>query len=124
MAQVRVLVVEDSPTMRQLIFFALKPIRDLHIIEAADGLEGLKKLNQESFDIALIDINMPLMDGLKLIRLMKEDPKKRGIPIVIISTEGSSDTREKAMALGVNSYITKPIQAGNVLRTVKELLNI
>jgi two-component system chemotaxis response regulator CheY len=124
MPPVRILVVEDSPTMRQLIFFALKPIRELEIIEAADGLEGLKKLNQETFDIALIDINMPLMDGLKLIRMMKEDPKKRDVPIVIISTEGGADVKEKAMALGVNTYITKPIQAGNVLRTVKEILNL
>ncbi len=124
MAPVRILVVEDSPTMRQLIYFALKPIHGLEIIEAGDGLEGLKKLNQEKFDMALIDINMPLMDGLKLIRMMKEDPGKRNIPVIIISTEGGSDTQEKAMALGVNAYITKPIQAGNVLRTVKEILNI
>jgi two-component system chemotaxis response regulator CheY len=124
MAPVKVLVVEDSPTMRQLIYFSLKPIRELQIIEAADGLEGLKKLNQEDFHIALIDINMPLMDGLKLIRIMKEDPKKRDIPVVIISTEGGENVREKAMALGVNAYITKPIQAGNVFRTVKEILNL
>lgn len=121
---VKVLVVEDSPTMRQLIFFALKPIKDLKIIEAGDGLEGLKKLNQENFDIALIDINMPLMDGLKLIKLMKGDSSKKDIPVVIISTEGGQDVKEKAMALGVNAYITKPIQAGNVFRTVKDILNL
>ncbi len=124
MALVKVLVVEDSPTMRQLIYFSLKPIRGLQIIEACDGLEGLRKLNQEDFHIALIDINMPLMDGLKLIRMIKENPIKRDIPVVIISTEGGEDARDKAMALGVNAYITKPIQAGNVFRTVKEILNL
>jgi len=119
---IKVLVVEDSPTMRQLIAFALKPLKDCEIVEARDGLDGLKKINEQMFNIALIDINMPLMDGLKLVRIIKEDPRNRQIPVVIISTEGGEAVKEKAMALGVNAYITKPIKAANVLQTVRSLV--
>lgn len=120
----KILVVEDSPTMRQLISFALKRLRDAEITEAADGVEGLKKLNSDSFNLVITDINMPVMDGLKLISLIRRDVKYRSIPIMVITTEGGAEDRERALALGANAYITKPIQAGNVLEVVKSLLGI
>ena len=118
-----ILVVEDSPTMRQLIAFSLRAIPELRIVEAVDGLDGLKKTQTEEFDLAVIDINMPLMDGLKLISLMRQDPRNKDIPIVIISTEGREETKKKAESLGVDAYITKPIMAGHVLKTIKTLLD-
>jgi len=120
----KALVVEDSPTMRQLISFALRSIPDLDIVEAADGLDGLKKIQSDSFDIILVDINMPLMDGLKLISIIRQNENNPDIPVVIISTESGMDVKEKADAMGVNAYITKPIMAGNVLKTVKSLLDL
>lgn len=120
----KILVVEDSPTMRQLISFALKRLRDTEIMEAADGVEGLKKLNSDTFQLIITDINMPVMDGLKLISLIRRDVKYRSIPIMVITTEGGAEDRERALALGANAYITKPIQAGNVLEVVKSLLGI
>jgi len=121
---VKALVVEDSPTMRQLINFALRRVKDIHIEEAADGVEGWKKLGAEKFDIILTDINMPIMDGLKLVSLVRKDPVHNGIPIIIITTEGAQADRDRAMALGANAYITKPIQAATVLSTVKSLLQL
>jgi len=121
---VKILVVEDSPTMRQLISFALKRLKDADIMEAADGVEGLKKLNADNYDLLITDINMPVMDGLKLISLVRRDVKYRNIPIMVITTEGGAEDRERALALGANAYITKPIQAGNVLEVVKSLLGI
>jgi len=121
---VKILVVEDSPTMRQLISFALKRLKDVTIVEAGDGVEGLKKLNADTFDLIITDINMPVMDGLKLIGLVRRDVKYRNIPIMIITTEGGAEDRERALALGANAYITKPIQAGNVLEIAKSLLGI
>ena len=119
----KILIVEDSPTMRQLVVFALRSIPDLQITEAVDGLDGLKKSQSGSFDLAILDINMPLMDGLKLVSLLRQDPRHRNIPIVIISTEGGSETKRRAEALGVNAYITKPILSGHVYKTVKTLLD-
>ena len=118
------LVVEDSPTMRQLIVFALSRIRGLTVVEADDGVDALKKLASGHFDIILTDINMPVMDGLKLVKRVRSDDVLKAIPIVIITTEGAEEDRQRALALGANAYITKPIQAPQVISKVKALLNI
>ena len=109
------LVVEDSPTMRQLIVFALSRIRGLTVIEADDGVDALKKLAGGHFDIILTDINMPVMDGLKLVKRVRGDEGLKQIPIVIITTEGAEEDRQRALALGANAYITRPI-AGSIER--------
>ncbi|PLX82569.1 MAG: response regulator [Desulfuromonas sp.] len=124
MSAYKVLVVEDSPTMRQLILFALKRIRGLDITEACDGVDGLKKLSNEKFDMIFTDINMPIMDGLKLVSLARNDPLYKDVTIVIITTEGAEEDRERALALGANDYITKPIQTARILETARRLLNL
>ena len=124
MSQLTALVVEDSPTMRQLIVFALSRIKNLKVIEADDGVDGLKKLSSAKFDILITDINMPIMDGLKLVSMVRNGDTHKTIPIVIITTEGAQDDRQRALALGANAYITKPIQAPQVISKVKELLKI
>ncbi len=118
------LVVEDSPTMRQLIVFALNRIRGLTVVEANDGVDALRKLSSQQLDIILTDINMPIMDGLKLVRRVRSDEAMKSIPLVIITTEGAEEDRQRALALGANAYITKPIQAPQVIAKVKELLRI
>ena len=123
MTNYKVLVVEDSPTMRQLIVFALKRVRGIQAVEANDGVDALKKLNAEKFDLIITDINMPIMDGLKLVSMVRNDPNYKETPIVIITTEGASEDRERALALGANEYITKPIQTMQILEMVKKLLS-
>jgi two-component system chemotaxis response regulator CheY len=118
------LVVEDSPTMRQLIVFALRRIRGLEVLEADDGVDALRKLAASKLDIILTDINMPIMDGLKLVKRVRSDEALKHIPIIIITTEGAEEDRQRALALGANAYITKPIQAPQVIAKVKELLKI
>lgn len=124
MSDYNVLIVEDSPTMRQLIAFALKRIRGVRIVEANDGVDGLKKLSSERFDLILTDINMPIMDGLKLVSLVRNDANYKSIPIVVITTEGAQEDRERALALGANDYITKPIQPTKILDVARTLLKI
>ena len=124
MAQYTCLVVEDSPMMRQLIVFALWRIRHLDVVEADDGVDGLKKLSAGKFDLVITDINMPIMDGLKLVKRIRTDAVHRDVPIMIITTEGAAEDRQRALQLGANAYITKPIQAPQVISKVKELLNI
>lgn len=118
----RILIVEDSPTMRQLLVFALRRLKDADIVEAQDGMDGLRKVSSDQFDLALIDINMPVMDGLKLISLIRGEDSLRDIPIVVITTEGAKEDRERALSLGANEYLTKPIQANRVLKVVQSLL--
>lgn len=124
MSAYKVLIVEDSPTMRQLIVFALKRLRGLTIVEANDGVDGLKKLSSDRYDLIFTDINMPIMDGLKLVSLVRNDAGYKQVPIVIITTEGASEDRERALALGANDYITKPIQTTQILDIAKRLLNL
>src|SRR3954466_11733831 len=118
------LVVEDSPTMRQLIVFALRRIRGLEVLEADDGVDALRKMAASKLDIILTDINMPIMDGLKLVKRVRGDELLKNIPIVIITTEGAEEDRQRALALGANAHITKPLQAPQVIVKVKQLLNI
>jgi two-component system, chemotaxis family, chemotaxis protein CheY len=120
----RILIVEDSPTMRQLLVFALRRLKEVEIVEAQDGMDGLRKVSSDHFDIALIDINMPVMDGLKLISLIRGDAALKEIPIVVITTEGANEDRRRAIELGANEYLCKPIQANQVLSVVKGLLKI
>jgi two-component system chemotaxis response regulator CheY len=124
MADYTCLVVEDSPMMRQLIVFALARLKNLRVVEADDGVDGLKKLASGRFDIVITDINMPIMDGLKLVKRIRSDAIHRDVPIVIITTEGAEEDRQRALQLGANVYITKPIQAPQVISKVKELLHI
>ena len=124
MAKYRVLIVEDSPTMRQLIVFALKRIPELDIVEASDGVDALKKLPGQKTDLVLTDINMPIMDGLKLVSLLKSNPLYKDIPVVIITTEGAAEDRDKGLALGARAYIPKPIQTNSLLKVVREILSL
>jgi two-component system chemotaxis response regulator CheY len=120
----RILIVEDSPTMRQLLGFALKRIPGVEIVEARDGMDGLRKVTSDPFELAIIDINMPVMDGLKLIHLIRDEESLAGLPIVVVTTEGADEDRTRAMALGADEYLTKPVQAGRLLAVVKGLLKI
>ncbi len=124
MAEYSCLIVEDSPMMRQLLVFAMSRLKNVTIYEADDGVDALKKLASGRFDLIITDINMPIMDGLKLVKRIRSDAVHREVPIMIITTEGSEEDRQRALQLGANSYITKPIQAPQVVIKVKELLNI
>ena len=117
------LVVEDSPTMRQMISFSLRRFQNAEIIEAVDGLDALRKLSGPlKIDLILTDINMPVMDGLKLVSMVRQNASLRDIPIIIITTEGAEEDRERGLALGANAYIAKPIQSSHLIRTISELL--
>ena len=120
----RILIIDDSPTMRQLLSFAVKRLSGVETVDATDGVDGYKKLANGKFDLVLADINMPVMDGLKLVSIIRGNPDYKDIPIVMVTTEGGKEDREKALSLGANAYITKPIQAPNVLSVIKELLKI
>ena len=118
------LVVEDSPPMRKMIVFALARIPDLALVEADDGVDALRKLAGARFDLVITDINMPILDGLKLVKRLRADEAYQVVPIIIITTEGAAEDRQRALALGANAYITKPIQAPAVIRLVREILGL
>ena len=74
------------------------------------------------FDVILTDINMPIMDGLKLVSMVRNDPAHKAIPIIIITTEGAEEDRKRGLALGANAYVPKPIQTADLLNIVNQIL--
>lgn len=119
---IRALVVDDSLQLRRSVMYALQRLEDVVCVEAGDGAEALKKFQAGPFDIVLTDINMPVLDGLKLTSHIRQGQQNRNVPIVIITTEAALADRERALKLGANAYLVKPVQAQEVLDTVKSLL--
>src|SRR5258708_35838796 len=109
---------------REVLVLALSRVKSMHVTEADDGVDGLRKLATGKFDIILTDINMPIMDGLKLVKRVRTDPVHKDVPIIVITPEGSTEDRTRPLQLGANAYITKPIQAPQVIAKGKELLKI
>jgi len=118
-----ILVVEDSPAMRQLISFAMKRVPGSNVIEATDGVDALKKLSSAKIDIIIADINMPIMDGLKLVSLVRGNATYKDIPVIIVTTEGADEDRKKALAIGATAYLTKPIQTQELLKLVSQYIS-
>ncbi len=117
-----VLVVDDSPPMRKMIVFALSRLPGLDLVEADDGVDALRKLAGATFDLIITDLNMPILDGLKLVKRLRADKRYETVPIIIITTEGAAEDRQRALALGANAYITKPIRAREVIKMVRQVL--
>lgn len=111
--------------MRQLLTYALSKIPEVTTIEVPNGLEALKYLaEKDPPDIILSDINMPVMDGLKLVQRIRAEEKLVAVPIVMVTTEASEEDRDRAFVLGANAYISKPIVAARLVKEIKSLLNI
>jgi two-component system chemotaxis response regulator CheY len=123
MAQRNALVVDDSPAMRRQLCYALQRVAGVSTVEAGDGADAWRKLTTAAFDIILTDINMPLLDGLKLVALVRNGGNHRRVPIVVITTEGAEADRRRAMSLGASAYLVKPVQAQQVVEAVQSLLD-
>jgi two-component system chemotaxis response regulator CheY len=111
----RILVVDDSVVIQRLMEMNLRRLGEIELVTAEDGMEGLRFLVEEQFDLALVDINMPVMDGLTMLKLYCEDAAEPQVPLVMVTTEGEPGVTEKAMSLGAAGYISKPIDS-HVLR--------
>jgi two-component system chemotaxis response regulator CheY len=117
-----ILIVEDSPTMRSLLASTLE-VLPVKITEAANGFEALRLLPRRSFDLIVTDINMPDINGLELVSFVKRNEAYRGIPLVIVSTEGSERDRDKGLELGADAYLVKPFEAEALQQVVRDLLD-
>ena len=123
MSDRRALIIEDSPTMRQLIVFALRRIPGLKIVEAEHGAAALEILSTQTVDIILLDLRMPVMSGFGFLERLKElalDPRP---PVVVITTEGDEESIDRATQLGATAYITKPVQSAEMAMTIESVLD-
>ena len=119
-----ILLVDDEPHIRKFFTLIVRQLGTPRLIEAVNGKLALETYEREKPDLVLLDISMPIMDGLKLVKRIRSDQVHKDTPIVIITTEGSQEDRQRALQLGANAYITKPIQAPQVIAKVKELLKL
>jgi len=123
----QVLVVDDSPTARLLVSEALlsmarKRAVAVRVVEAGDGFEALRQLPRASFDLVLTDINMPMLSGLELIRMIRARPEQKNLPIVAISTEREPDDARRAKEAGADGYIGKPFEPDTLDRLLADVL--
>ncbi len=113
----RILVVDDSTTMRRIIINSLKAAGFTDLVEAGNGEEALKTL--DGVNLILTDWNMPVMDGLSLVKEVRSDAAMNSIPIIMVTSEGARDEVMEALAAGVNDYIVKPFTKDTLAEKVK-----
>lgn len=121
MAQ-RVLLVEDSPTMRSFVAATLESDGGYEVTQVRSGFEALKVLPKGGFDLVITDINMPDINGLELIKFIRSNASYQRTPLLIISTEGRDKDRDRGLGLGANDYLVKPFAPETLLALVRKYL--
>lgn len=120
-ANPRVLVVEDSPAMRSFVTAVLEADGGFDVVTASTGFEALKLLPRGRFDLFITDINMPDINGLELIRFIRDTPAHAKTPLLIISTDGTERDRDRGLKLGANAYLVKPFPPEQLLEMARKL---
>jgi two-component system, chemotaxis family, chemotaxis protein CheY len=117
----RVLIVEDSPAMRQLLAIAIQRFPGITVDEAGDGvaaLKALKSAGNHPYQLVFLDLNMPVMDGMKLLGLLHDEATAAATTVAVITTTENADTERQARSLGAKYFIRKPVNR----RTVERIL--
>lgn len=117
----KILIVDDSPSIRQTIKITLDSA-SYTIVEAFDGMDGLQKASTGGFDLIITDLNMPRMDGLEMIRKLRELPIMAGVPIIFLSTESDTGVKQQARAAGATGWLTKPFNPDRLVGVVAKVL--
>ena len=124
MDKIRALIVDDSSVMRKIVERSLRQagIELEKVVEASNGAEALAALQSNAVDLILCDINMPVMDGLEFVRQVATVESAKGVPIVMITTEGSESHVVAALSAGARGYIRKPFTPDQVKEHVLPLV--
>ncbi len=124
MKKLKVLIVDDSAVMRKIVERALRQagLEISEVLEASNGAEALVEVQKGSLDIILSDINMPVMDGLEFLRNLAKLEAGKGVPVVMITTEGSEARVVEALSVGAKGYIRKPFTPEQVKERVTPLI--
>jgi two-component system, chemotaxis family, chemotaxis protein CheY len=103
-----ILVVDDSPTMRRMVIASLRSLADANFHEASNGLEAIEYLALSQIDLIVLDLNMPDMHGLEVVRFVRNHQLSSHTPIIILTTRGDEASRSEALTIGASVYMTKP----------------
>lgn len=124
MNNIRTLIVDDSSVMRKIVERSLRQagLGLEQVVEASNGAEALAAVQANKIDLILCDINMPVMDGLEFVKRLSGIEQGKGVPVVMITTEGSEGHVVQALSAGASGYIRKPFTADQVKEHVLPLL--
>lgn len=118
----RIVVVDDQKAMRTLIRHTLLALGCYTIIECSDGVEALAQLIEHPADLVISDLNMPRLDGLSLLRMVRKQPGIETTPFIMLTNRGELATVKEARALGVNNYIVKPFNVTTMKRKIEAVV--
>lgn len=118
----RILVVDDSATMRKMVVASLRSIPNVSFGEATNGLEAIEQMTTSPFDLMILDLNMPDMNGLDVLKFVLAHPKYQGLPIVILTTRGDEEMRLQAIQDGAALYLTKPFKPQSLAESIRDCL--
>lgn len=119
----KILSIDDSKTIRMLLKRLFTPFI-CELFEAGDGQEGLEVVNREKPDLIILDYNMPVMDGVTMLRQMRENPEFKRLPVIMLTAEASPEIIGTVARLGVRDYITKPFDSDQLLDKVIRVVNL
>ena len=117
-----ILVVDDSATMRRMIMAALRDLKDVSFHQAASGLEAIERLAIAPVDLLVLDLNMPDVHGLEVLRFVRAHERFRDLPVVILTTRGDEESRTNALREGATLYLTKPFAPAAFAPEIRRLL--
>lgn len=116
-----ILAVDDSGSLRQMVLFSLSSA-GFHVVEAVDGQDGLEKAKSQVFDLVMTDQNMPRMDGLTLIKNLRQLEGYAKVPILMLTTESSDAMKAQGKAAGANGWLVKPFDPKKLIEVAKKVL--
>lgn len=118
----KILVVDDSETIRQQVSRALEAA-GFGVVEAGDGLEGLERVADGNVSLVILDVNMPLLNGIDMLERMKQDPKTKDVPVLMLTTEVHRAMIQRARDAGASGWVIKPVKMEHLVETVTRLAN-
>ncbi|MGC8702350.1 MAG: response regulator [Thiomonas sp.] len=116
-----ILIVDDSASLRQVVNIALASA-GYEVIEACDGVDALTKLDGRKIHLIISDVNMPNMDGITLVKEIKQKPEYKFTPIIMLTTESQDDMKAQGQAAGARAWVVKPFQPAQMLAAVSKLI--
>lgn len=119
----KLLIVDDSTMLRDMLNYALNEGGYTDVVEAVDGVDGLKKAQENNFDLIISDVNMPNMDGLTLIKELRKLPLYAKKPILVLTTERSDEMKARGKEAGATGWIVKPFVPDQLLKAVNIVLS-
>ncbi len=119
----RILIADDSATIRKMIRASLQSVNDAQFLEAGTGLEAIEQLAVAKVQLLVLDLNMPDMHGIDVLRFVRRHEHYRQLPVIVLTTRGDDSSRATAVEAGATTYLTKPFTPQALAATVDTLLN-